>query len=1108
MEPRYMIENRYTYQVGSWRRAASAPYATETPENTFQDHLQDLVATGQTHLQHEEFARALQQFQEAMAIILHTVHPDTPVDPHQVGSVPFPLDPRLLDPLIAKTATILVKTAPPRYAFPASVVSERSMLSAEAARLVAPIAERGLKVTSFHRDVERQVTAGLEAAEGGDWKGAVALYQAALEQTPATEPTIRGALLHDLAVLSEKADDRAKAQELGRASVEAFERGGVAEAQAQALATTAGIIARAGNARQATTLTRRLNTLKTTIPVKPVAGRPAFTLEPSAPELIGTRFVAEAVPQKTLTITGATASATLALDATAVASTRQFLTTLSRTEDIALLTSWQAPAHFAPFIPGMYFYVLPMSIGDCYTGMGNLELARDSYASALGYPFINEQCEVAKLWLRLAQTHLALGDRAYRNARDDAAAFAGARTWYETIVRADRTVDATSPLYADSKFDDIESRVTAVLAAPDPVQVAENPAIVTVVLDALAKLAQIDAGLNFFGLGPDYVPPFGFEYLQNTARYFAQQASQTEQRYIQYKSQAENEEFRREQLDQQAEVARQTVILEERGVVEAQRGVDVASAGVRYAVVQEQNAVAAQTEFNNTRWELLELSHLEAWASASAVDRDDQVKLTISGYRYYQADSKRRNVVLQELAAKRTRLSQDLQAAQLGRAVVAAQASRAVAQAQLGQAQARVAVTQQRVKIAQLQQRQAEENRDFLDMREFSAGLWYELAAQARRLKQRYLDMATEMAILMERAYQAETERGLRVIRFDYESTSSGNLMGADLLLADVDSFTVDHVTTTKTKKMPVKKTISLADAYPMPFHALQAGGRCTFQTRLEDFDREHPGLYLAKIRNVEVVFVGLTGQRGIAGTLRNIGVSRFRTASGAVVDRLYPADVMVLSQYEIRQDSLAFRFSPNDLRLFENNGIETLWQLDLPRDANDFDYGDILDVHLVIYYDGFFDPILEDRVRAALPTSGAASRAVSLKLAALDELFYLKNQGEAEVVFDATMFPRNQRDLARRANMIKLGGRPQTIAGLTLRLASTALGSELVLTSDARGEVLDAALLPLRGLPVLDRWRVTVTAADNPQLVQHGALDLSGLDDLMIFFEYEFGYR
>jgi hypothetical protein len=293
-----------------------------------------------------------------------------------------------------------------------------------------------------------------------------------------------------------------------------------------------------------------------------------------------------------------------------------------------------------------------------------------------------------------------------------------------------------------------------------------------------------------------------------------------------------------------------------------------------------------------------------------------------------------------------------------------------------------------------------------------------------------------------------------------------------------------------------------------MQFHALQAGGRCTFQTRLEDFDREHPGLYLAKIRNVEVVFVGLTGQRGIAGTLRNIGVSRFRTASGAVVDRLYPADVMVLSQYEIRQDSLAFRFSPNDLRLFENNGIETLWQLDLPRDANDFDYGDILDVHLVIYYDGFFDPILEDRVRAALPTSGAASRAVSLKFAALDELFYLKNQGEAEVVFDATMFPRNQRDLARRANMIKLGGRPQTIAGLTLRLASTALGSELVLTSDARGEVLDAALLPLRGLPVLDRWRVTVTAADNPQLVQNGALDLSGLDDLMVFFEYEFAYR
>ena len=47
-------------------------------------------------------------------------------------------------------------------------------------------------------------------------------------------------------------------------------------------------------------------------------------------------------------------------------------------------------------------------------------------------------------------------------------------------------------------------------------------------------------------------------------------------------------------------------------------------------------------------------------------------------------------------------------------------------------------------------------------MKEFGAELWYELASQARRLARRYLDMATEIAFLMERAYNAETERGLQ----------------------------------------------------------------------------------------------------------------------------------------------------------------------------------------------------------------------------------------------------------------------------------------------------------------------------------------------------------
>jgi hypothetical protein len=109
-------------------------------------------------------------------------------------------------------------------------------------------------------------------------------------------------------------------------------------------------------------------------------------------------------------------------------------------------------------------------------------------------------------------------------------------------------------------------------------------------------------------------------------------------------------------------------------------------------------------------------------------------------------------------------------------------------------------------------------------------------------------------------------------------------------------------------------------------------------------------------------------------------------------------------------------------------------------------------------------------------------------------------------------MFPRNQKDLVRSSDMIRLTGKPDTIRNLTFRLASTALATELVLKTDNEGLVQDkiagSPLAGFRSKPVLDDWKIRITADDNPTLVRAGALDLSGLDDVQVFFEYAFAYR
>jgi hypothetical protein len=113
-------------------------------------------------------------------------------------------------------------------------------------------------------------------------------------------------------------------------------------------------------------------------------------------------------------------------------------------------------------------------------------------------------------------------------------------------------------------------------------------------------------------------------------------------------------------------------------------------------------------------------------------------------------------------------------------------------------------------------------------------------------------------------------------------------------------------------------------------------------------------------------------------------------------------------------------------------------------------------------------------------------------------------------MAFDADMFPRNQTKLKRTA--ITLKARGAAANGLTLRLKSANHGAaEIVAKTDATGMVVDTAgqpLNPLRGEALFDNWTFRILAADNPTLVKNGVLDLSGLSDLLAFFEYTFDYR
>ena len=193
-------------------------------------------------------------------------------------------------------------------------------------------------------------------------------------------------------------------------------------------------------------------------------------------------------------------------------------------------------------------------------------------------------------------------------------------------------------------------------------------------------------------------------------------------------------------------------------------------------------------------------------------------------------------------------------------------------------------------------------------------------------------------------------------------------LLGADALMADIQTFTYDLITSQAGKPQPVRQTISLASRYPFAFETqFRTSGVLEFETRMEDFDLAHPGAYARASRPSRSSSTASCPPPGSPARCRtrecpSTGPRRAswvdRTTSGAKY-RVQPEETLLLSDYAIRQDALLTTNSPRMLRVFQGAGVASTWRLDVPRGSNDLDFGALTDVRVTFYYQARFDPEL-----------------------------------------------------------------------------------------------------------------------------------------------------
>jgi Tc toxin complex TcA C-terminal TcB-binding domain len=779
------------------------------------------------------------------------------------------------------------------------------------------------------------------------------------------------------------------------------------------------------------------------------------------------------------------------------------------------------PDWFRVNIPRHYFYTVQICLGDTYVALGQFAESLQHYESARDYQFLNVAIEAPNTWIRMARCLLKWGEDLYRkNQINDA--LGKLQAIIEVAVTGELSVPADSPLYNRPPFAAIQPQLQAFIQTLNTENPATlNPEMAMIIRQARVYQDMIHAGLNILGLPLELIPIFRFRYLQAVARYFAEQAIKAERDYITFKSTSEQETAALLQLQQAEDLARDNVELERRRVDEAVAEQDFAAAAQTAANNRVANAAARRNDYITVSADKVALDTATAHASGGFTETEGgyQVNLATSGQTVNLGDKDYE--IMRNAAWHRGMIQRQFELDDMQRTINEYQDNADVAAAQAALAAKRRSVADQNKAIADLRLTQASANRQFAEDKTFNGELWSNLADRMREISQLYLDRAIEIALMMQAAYNFESDTNLNKIGTNYSTGEElGGLLGGDALLADINFFTFHQITQTRSKEIPAKAIISLADRYPFSLFQFRRTGIADFETKLEDFDRMYPGSYMHKIKAVELVVEGLINADGWSGCLKNSGTSSFRTRDNQLKTRLQPAETLLLSTYSIKSDAVVFQPSEETLGVFEDSGAATAWTLHIPRGSNDLNYDAISDVKVVLYYRSFFDPGLEATVRAALPANGTRARSFSLRFNYPDAFFLFLERGNVGFDIRTRDFPFNQTNptIDRIAVYVLTedGVSPQNIE---VQLSNTTAAHQATVQTGADGTASSDAANP--GAPLnafihdspLDSWSVLIDRAANPAVFREeppgsGIFRIVGIRDIVVTLDYRFAFR
>jgi hypothetical protein len=338
----------------------------------------------------------------------------------------------------------------------------------------------------------------------------------------------------------------------------------------------------------------------------------------------------------------------------------------------------------------------------------------------------------------------------------------------------------------------------------------------------------------------------------------------------------------------------------------------------------------------------------------------------------------------------------------------------AIGAQQIALAQTHTDIVRQEQSIAQTQHDQAQATVEFLANKFTNAELYEWMSGILGGAYSYFLQQATAMAQLAQHQLAFERqETPPAFIQADYweapgDTTTPGGgqgtepdrrgLTGSVRLLQDttrLDQFAFE----TNKRKLQLAQTFSLAQLLPAEFQRFRETGSLPFATPMALFDQGFPGHYLRLIKRVRVSVIALIPPtRGIRATLIASGLSRVVSGGDVFQTIVVRRDPEMIAFTSPSNATGLLELEPEGELLlpFESMGVDTNWELQMPRTANPFDYRTIADVLFTVEYTALQSFTYRQQVIQELDDTVSAERAFSLRDQFPDQWYALHNPKQA----------------------------------------------------------------------------------------------------------------